>query len=79
MSSKSRESFAVDGVSMTSSVSIWTRAMNGGVDGEGGSVDRLVAVYDCSCFVDHDEIRDADEREMAGERVEPCRIVNNAY
>jgi hypothetical protein len=41
------------------------------VDGEGCGVDRLVTLDDLAGFVDEDEVGDAEQAEVRGERVEP--------
>lgn len=54
---------------MARRVDIRPRLVDRRVDGEGGGVDGLVALDDFARLVDEDEVRDADLREVRGERV----------
>lgn len=60
LSAKRTERFAIGGMRVACGVDVWTCAVDGGVDGEGGGVDGFVALDDFAGFVDEDKVRDAD-------------------
>ena len=45
-----------------------------GVDGEGGRVDRAVALHDVALVVDQDQVGHRDLAEVDGERVDPEEV-----
>lgn len=61
-------------VSVTRSVYIRSGLVDLGMDGEGCGVDGLVADDDFAVFVDEDKVADADEGEVLGKGIEPCRF-----
>lgn len=61
-------------VSVTGSVHVRSGLVDLGVYGEGCGVDGLVADDDFAVFVDEDKVADADESEVLGKGIEPCRF-----
>lgn len=68
---KCREGLPIRRVRVARGMHIGPRAVDGRVDGEGCGVDRLVTLDDLAGFVDEDEVGDAEQAEVRGERVEP--------
>lgn len=62
---------AIDAVRVAGGVHVRARGVDGRVDGEGGPVDRLLALHHLPRVVDEDEVRHADLREVRRQRVEP--------